>query len=512
MMISKLQGWRLPIALILIFLMGCEAVEETLTPSTAIPAAPSLEVSAQADEPTQAATVTKTEDVEPTDDPPTLVPTVTITQVVELPTPTPAPVSVPPVQPLDLNNLPPTNYDLAYVASGKLWLWTHQNRQISPLFEPEVDLDRFPAGTFAEVTLADFSADGNRAAVVVRYDLPPETAGDGSGDTESEVEAEESSISEYDLYFVDTVSKESWLLVKGIEDEVNEVAISPDQKQIVFATFDGSDEEDISGRLFRIETPSGTLSEVVQVSGCDGRCANILWRQDSELYLFADLDHVYFANAQAIAAEVAIESQSDDESFRPVAWAPNDRAFLLIYWSVDNDGPIDAVFDFPTNSLIQATRSSLPNGFILPQTGWLADSRLITAYALTDSDQLLIQTYRINFDDATSVVDEQLELAEFQMLGSLQQLQDGRFVFVAPDLDDPNRAGLYRLTSFTEQAERVNGLPLTADTPDAFWATDGSAAVISTFSSIMAAADGNLYQFSQQLSNVKWLPQSDARR
>ena len=158
------------------------------------------------------------------------------------------------------------------------------------------------------------------------------------------------------------------------------------------------------------------------------------------------------------------------------------------------------------------TEATLPNGFLLPQTSWLADSRLIAAYALTDSDQVRLQTYRINFDDGAVAIDEQFDFPEIEMLGSLMQLKDGRFVFLVPHLDDPNRAGLYRLTSFTEQEERVNGLPLSGDTPDAIWAPDGSAAVIKSYTHIVAAADGNLYQFSQPLSNINWLPQSDARR
>ncbi|MEM8857578.1 MAG: hypothetical protein AAGD96_04615, partial [Chloroflexota bacterium] len=425
MMTLKYFGWFAAIVTFSFALVGC--ADKVLTPPTEIPAAPELQAptldteTAEAPAVTQAPVETATEAA--TEEPPTLAPTVTITQVVELPTPTIAPVSVPPVQSLPGDSLPPTNYDLAYIASGRLWLWTHQNRQIVPLFEPEAPLDRFPGGTFAEVTLADFSADGNRAAVVVRYDPPNEEAGDGSGDTEAEIDAEENPLSEYDLYFVDTVSKESWLLVKGTEDRINEVAISPDQKQIVFATIVPSDDEtEAVGRLFRIETPSGTLGDVVQVSECEAACENVLWRQDSELYLFSDLSHVFFANSQATSAEVALEGQSEDESFRPVAWAPNDRAFLLIYWSEDSDGPVDAVFDFPTSQLVEATEPSLPNGFILPQTGWLADSRLITAYALTDSDQILVQTYRINFDEGSSAVDEQLALQDFQMVGSLEQL------------------------------------------------------------------------------------------
>lgn len=511
----------------LLLVSGCLGLEEQL-PGTEIPAAPSLEIGTATAIPADINETDSDEDgagfptPEETAASPTTEPTLTaLPTAIQLPTPTIQPVSVPPLQSLNPSNLPPTNQDLSYIVAGNLMLWTHQNQRLSPLFVPQVDTKRFPIGTFAEVTLADFSADGNRAVVAVRYDLPPEdgVAGDGSGDSDPDSEPETGE-TEFDILFIDVVSKESWLMISSIKDEINQLTISPNQAYITFATLidDGRNDDaamgefqELDGKLFRFNTPAAiSPSELTQVAECTGKCRQVTWRQDSDLYFFSDQLGAYFANARSSTAELLIENQTKDQ-FYPLAWSPNDRAVLMLDRPGEG-GASYAIFDIPTQKLIPIQSRIQPDTVQLPETIWLADSRIMAAFVSWESRTVFLATYRVNFDDGSIGLDEEVALPELGLLGSLKQLPDGQFVFIRPHLMDPNIAGLYRLTSFSEEIERLTGVILSGDTPTTYWSLNGSTAVIQSMNSYIAAADGNLYQFEQRLSQPRWLPPSNAQR
>ena len=511
-------------------LFGCLGFEETI-PGTEIPPAPEIPIATGTAEENgrddnQTDVESKPDDEgfptpENTAEPPTETPepTANLSTTVELPTPTIQPISVPAVQPLDVNNLPPTNHDLAYISAGSLLLWTHQNRQISPLFVPEASSDRFPTGTFAEVSLVDFSADGNRAAVAVRYDLPleEEAEGDGSGDSESVSETELVGESEFDIFFIDVVSKEAWLLVSGIEDQVNQLTISPNQAHIVFSTVQErtDDEENVTqGSLFRINTPAGGLSDVVRIAACKGECTQIKWRQDSDLYFFADQRGSYFGNANSLQAEILVEnldttSGQGVHQYTPIAWSPNGRAVLMIEGL--QEGSQFVVFDLPSKNIIPIPDSNWY--FNSPPTLiWLADSRIASATSAINGSDASLNTYRIEFDDGLIIQDETFSFSLPETISGFHQLQDGRFVIALQHETNPNAAGLYKLTSFSEQPERINGLPIGTVRFSTLWPEDGSTAVLMGVSRYVAAADGNLYQFAQAVSQTSWLPPSNAQR
>lgn len=521
-------------------LIGCSGLEETFSAT----AAPTLYIPTRAESeggpapvatpiPTASAGTTE---VTETGNEETVRPTETDTLATA--TPTATPVLDAAAEWLDLNNLPTINNDLAYVSAETLWLWTHQNRQVVPLFKPEIGLDRFPAGHDAEIAAIDFSADGNRAAVLVRYTIPLEPAADTDSDgaerstedaepteaegnvdvdVEKEEEKEAESGAEFDIFFIDTVSREVWPLVTGIQDDVNEIALSPDQTTLLFATIYTPLENERIGTLVKVGTPAGDGSAPLSIAQCNSACTDIVWRQDSELYLFADQDGIFFANGEATSVEMALAVNTEIESFQPLSWAPNDRAFLLIYWPRDwlqnEESPKHGVFDFPTGRLIDVgNQVATDEGFHL-QTVWMADARALTTYALAGQGMILLQTQRIDFDDnGEAAVDEERRLEAVPMVGSLTQHPDGRFTFVRPDFSDRQAAGLYRLTSFSEEPERINPLPLSGDTPDAIWSPSGTAAVIMHRFSYIAAADGALYQFEQPISLPHWLPNTEVAR
>ena len=528
-------SFRHPLLLLLflVLLNGCGGIQETLSATPAatlyIPTRAASENSSASvgtptpTEPTEGPEATETEGVE------TASPTETDTPATA--TPTATPVLDAAAEWLNLNNLPPTHNDLAYVSDDTLWLWTHQNRQLRPLFKPEVALDRFPEAREAEIAAVDYSADGNRAVVLVQYTITEESsagdetaaaelstvdASEATGEADRNTEVEEAFVPEFDIFFIDTVSREAWSLVTGIQDDVNAIALSPDQTTLLFATNAAILEDERLGTLVRVGTPAGDATAPVSVAQCATACTDIVWRQDSELYLFADRDAIFFANRDATSAETALEASVEIESFQPLSWAPNDRAFLLIYWPRDwlenEESPKHGVFDFPTRALIEiGNQIASDEGFRL-QTTWMADARVLTTYALAGQGSILLQTQRIDFDNGEAVRDEERQLAAVPMVGSLTQHRDGRFTYVRPDFGDPRAAGLYRLTSFSEQPERIHPLPLSGDTPDAIWSPDGATAVIMHLFYYLAAADGNLYQFEQPVSFPHWLPNTGVER
>ncbi|MEM9776539.1 MAG: hypothetical protein AAF902_18320, partial [Chloroflexota bacterium] len=304
--------------------------------------------------------------------------------------------------------------------------------------------------------------------------------------------------------------KESWLLVKGVKDEIDKVAISPDQKQIAFTTYravdgDTPDKVEHVAQLFKIETPSGTLGEVIKVGDCEVRCTGLAWRQDSELIVFVDHQRGYLSNSASISAETIFDLpiKSMRFTFREITWATNARTILLE--TLQGDGVRYMVYDFPTGAFIDVPDSFSGNS--QKKVSWLQDSRLMVAI-----NQPVV--YRIDYDAQSIEIDETYDLVAENGLTGFRQLADGRFAFAQMHPTDPNLAGLYLLTSFSESPERISGMPVSDKTPTTvFWTpNEGSALFSLEDQSYLAAADGNLYQFSQFLSAVEWLPQSDAQR
>jgi hypothetical protein len=535
------QKLILALALILSLFSSCLGFEETF-PATEIPAAPPIAIATAT-----GATVNQIDDGQKegeqevqsegfpvpgeTSVPPTpeseLDTTVMVTTTVVLPTPTAEPISIPPFQLLNENNLPPTNHDLAYISAGTLMLWTHANRQIKPLFVPEVDRERFPAGTFAEVALVDFSADGNRAAVAVRYDLPPEIgaegAGDGSGDSDADVEIALGE-TEFDIFFVDAISKESWILVSGIKTSVSELVISPDQALVTFITESivANSNEIPDSTLLMVGTPSDRHNTALtQLHECDLYCSLPIWRQDSDLFVFVDNQGILLVDAAEATTEYILrnsppaeESESPVEQYWPHAWSPNARAILLSSGLGNSHEKV--IFDIPTKQLI-----TIPNSYNLQfdhvlNLFWLSDSRLIIANLDNAQARQTLTTFRVDFDGGTSSLDETLTLPfnDQQPIFGFTQLRSGRFAFGILSLNNvPSDAGLHTLTSFSESPKRINGIPVFVGLPNILWSMDGSEAIEGfATQTFLAAADGNLYKFSQRVWGVHWLEPSPVQR
>lgn len=432
---------------------------------------------------------------------------------VPLPTATQAPISIPPFQPLQVSSLPTTIHDLVYVSNQSLNLWTAHDQQVRAIFKAEKTDARFPSGTFAEIGHLSVSADGNRAAVVVRYVQPNQQEGDGSGDTESinyaggEVES--------DIVFIDLVSKETWSVVEGIKAEVDRLSLSPDQTRIVFRTSSIDEPNDVS-RLFTISTPSSSKQiQLSQIGECDKGCNSLTWRDDSDLFAFGNEQGAYISGRDSVRPQLILESRDNTEEnpidltwYEPISWAPNGRSILLNKIDQLALQTTHAVFDLPTNHIFPMPTAEIGT---LYNTNWLDDSRLISALPFSEAETRLI-TFRLDFDHLELRQDEVFDMSIDGEVSGLSQSADNQFVFGLQH-DDPSQAGLYRLTSFSQAPLRANGVPSVPAAPAILWSDDGSEAILNFGNQkFIATADGNLFAFQEHIWDLHWLPKGDSLR
>lgn len=426
---------------------------------------------------------------------------------VPVPTATQVPVSDPPFQTLDRNNLPRIQQDLVFVRSGILERWSAENQTISPIFEPNADPDRFAPNTFSEVIRADFSADGNRAAVVVRYVEPSEQSGDRSGDTESLTFAEGST--EYDILFLDLVSRESWTLVKAAKDPIAELTLSPNKSSVVFTTHPSqAAPNQNAGKIFMISTPASQSDRpLTMLQECNMGCRAITWRQDSELVVFEDLSGVYIMNIDGARPTLLYKNPGDaDESpflvvrHKPIGWALNGRSLLVEQRDMTKESAAYGVLDVADRQLIMAE-----NDQALDTATWLEDSRLISAIQL-ENDDWEFQTFVVDYENQALQLDERFPLSFAGAVSNLSQSADNRFLFGLQNSDRLSEAGLYRLVSFSEQPERLSGIPNIDQTIDIVWNSDGSEAIQAIGNqTFLATADGNLHVFRDKVWGFEWV-------
>ncbi len=426
---------------------------------------------------------------------------------VPVPTATEVPVSDPAYQTLDLNNLPRVQQDLVFVRSGVLERWSAENQTISPIFEPTADPERFAPNTFSEVIKVDFSADGNRAAVVVRYIEPIEQSGNGSGDTESLTFA--AGATEYDILFLDLVSRESWTLVKGAKDMIVELTLSPNKNSVVFTTNPlQANPNQNTGKIFMISTPASPSDRpLTMLQECKTGCRAITWRQDSELVVFEDLNGVYIMNIDGARPTLLYKNPGDAEEspflvvrHKPIGWALNGRSLLVEQRDMTQESAVYAVLDVADRLLM------LPeNGQLLDTATWLEDSRLISAVQLENEDWEF-RTFVIDYENQALRLDERYRLSFAGAVSNLSQSADNRFLFGLQNSDRLSEAGLYRLVSFSEQPERLSGIPNIEQAINIVWNSDGSEAIQSMGTqTFLATADGNLYAFREPVWGFEWI-------
>ncbi len=426
---------------------------------------------------------------------------------VPVPTATTAPISSPPFQTLDFNNLPATQNDLAFVQAGVLKRWSAADQAVVSIYAPAADPQRFPQNTFAEVAKVDFSADGKRAAVVVRYVEALESEDDGSGDTESLNFA--NGPTQFDIKFIDMISQESWTLVEGIQNEVGEIALSPDKAAVAFTTFQGDIEPSSNkGKIFLIGTPSSRSERTLTLlQECESECTSISWRQDSELMVFGDMSGIYIMNINGARPTLLFNNidNTDDNPLDivqhlPVAWALNGRGLLVkridrLSLTIDY-----AVLDVAGRQLIEPD-PDLSLGF----AAWLEDSRLATAIQNANGGWQL-QTLIVDYESQSIRLDETYALELAGSVFGLVQSADNRFVFGVQNSDQLQEAGLYRLVSFSEQPERQNGVPNIDGPAEIIWNSNGSEAVQSFGNqTFLATADGSLFVFREHVWGFKWM-------
>ena len=109
------------------------------------------------------------------------------------------------------------------------------------------------------------------------------------------------------------VSKETWTLVEGISDEVSNLFLSPDQSTVVFSTYPNLENE-LASRLFLISTPSSQQQrQLTQLTECKNQCRSIIWRQDSELFVFMDESGIYLGNPGSTRPELILKNSEADD-------------------------------------------------------------------------------------------------------------------------------------------------------------------------------------------------------
>ncbi len=440
------------------------------------------------------ATAVAESESEPT---PTLEPTATLTATA---TPAATPVTTPPLQAIRGGQMPPSSRDLLFLADGAFKRWNHAGSQIETLLSGPVPGARVPdednpsPDFVGDITHFSVSEDGKRA-VAVRL-----TASEVVSHTVPEKEEPISVLEQaQELWFLDLVSGESWLILANVEN-LRSLVLSPDAAHVAFigSSLDGSnnlnEEGTFNSHVYVLPTGGGNPGAVVKAADCAGICGNLVWHPDNNLFTWHDQNAVWLRNLSGSRPEMLLENLAFNVhvqdigkvvEYAPLAWANNGRYLLLSkrFW----EGSSQAVFDVPTHTVVELPNTYAYIGSFAAEVSWMPDDRLYVLRSLTDSGQYRPQIELWRFHpEQNSVNLEESALLSTGNLGAAgqQYLDDGRFAYLLfgneTNLDE---AGMYHLTSLSELPERVNAVPpvqISTGSGQAIWSSDGLGALIVT--------------------------------
>ncbi|MCA9926933.1 MAG: hypothetical protein KC419_00595 [Anaerolineales bacterium] len=447
---------------------------------------------------------------------PTLVPTPTLL-------PTATPVTDPALSPMSTAPLPAVSHDLVFLSDGALQMWNHNNGRLETLYAGSADADAARETPFTQhvgdIIRFDVSADGNRI-VAVRLThsetLTPTVTGD-----EPPVGIH---YTEYELLFLDVVSKESWTLIPTVTD-LRDVAISPNQQQVAFIgsslTHQEAPNADAlpeNAQVYVIGTPDGTVRTI---GPCTEFCGGITWHPSSDFFTWTDSEALWLFNLSGSEPHTLLANQTSDPAstqvFQGISWAQNGRLFLL--WQQAWEGGSRVVLDVPTGQVIPVPDSFVYADPFPTEVSWMQDDRLLIARSTIGSSRsAALELWRVNVEEGRLVLEESTQPdGPFSIAGGVH-LQDGRFAYALLNQDDPQGSGLYLQISLTELPERANGLIPAFIAPDVFWSPDGSGAVVVQNGYVLYAPangeglwDGTAV-FGSRARDFVWLPPGNAPR
>ncbi|MCP4356743.1 MAG: hypothetical protein GY796_01840 [Chloroflexi bacterium] len=488
--------------IVLLFLAACGS--DTVVEPTPILPPPNVSISDGAGssddtavsptlEPGQLPEATAVPDDNPTAEPtPTLEPTATAVGEI-----LPPPVTDPPVQVVTSSPLPAFGRDLLFIGDGAFKRWNHNSSRIEQLLPGPDPAQRIRSDKnryddfVGDITQFSVSGDGKRAAVVRLAASNPVTRTNSSGNPYPAKDTR------HELWFVDLVSGESWLLTPRI-DNLHNIALSHDARHVAFigsslngANIFGKEGEPVR-HVYFLATNGGSPGPVVYAAACNLFCSQMAWHPDNNLFVWNDAEAVWMRNLAGNEPEpllpnktfgVHTDNPGEAVVYAPIEWANNGRYLLL--WKGGWEGGSRAVFDVPTNAVAE-----IPNTFVYvnvfpAEVMWLPDDRL-SVLTSESSDSALLPTialWRFHPEQATIVEEESLLLTN-QRYGAAgqQHLDNGRFAYALfGEVPLSPEAGLYHLTSLNEISERVNTTPPVQFIPgagQASWAKDGSGAII----------------------------------
>ncbi len=425
---------------------------------------------------------------------PTLVPTATF-----VPTQLPVPVTDPPLQAVTSGSMPATSRDLLFLADGAFKRWNHETQSIDilvPGAEPSsrIRTDENQYDDFVgDITDFSVNADGKRAVFSRLTFSQPVTRTNSVGEETLEYPDRET---QHEMYFMDLVSRETWLLVPRV-DNLGHFSLSRDAQHVAFAgsSLNGASVLAEDGRpipnMYFLPTGGGNPGTVVQVAQCRTFCSQIAWHQENNLFVYGDDDALWMQNLAAQTPEILIQNSpfnptgasTDIAVYTPISWAQNGRFLLL--WKGGWEGGSRAVFDIPTQALVEVPDSFQYIEAFPAEIMWMPDDRLYVLRTEGSGSFIpQIELWRFQPEQNTVVKEESRVLSDQQVGAKGQQyLENGRFAYALMSDQDLNPAsGLFHLTSLTEEPERVNAVPTVSFFPggagEVSWPTDGSGALI----------------------------------
>ncbi len=411
-------------------------------------------------------------------------------------------ITNPPTVKITRGLLPPTSRDLLFLADGAFKRWSAQMQAIEILVPGADPATRIRTNEnrgddfVGDITAYSVSEDGKRAVFARLTFTQPITRTytlEGS-DAVSEFVDEER---QTELYFMDLVSKETWLLVPRV-DNLGEFSLANNGQTVAFAggSLDGNlafnEYARYISNIYFLPTGGGNPGAMTQVAACDGSCSPIVWHPENNLFVYGDNVALWMQNSAANAPELLLQNQSsapeggtiaDVAIYTPISWARNGR--FLLMWRTGFERASRALFDVPTQAVVDVPDTVAGFNAFAAEVMWMPDDCLYVLRSESQDDpRPQIELWRFQPEQNNLVKEEALLLSESPMGATGQQyLQNGRFAYALMSDQEINSAsGTFHLTSLNETPERVNAVPIVGFYPggggQVLWPTDGSGALI----------------------------------
>jgi len=415
-------------------------------------------------------------------------------------------------QPVAAGSLPPTSYDLLFIAEGALKRWQAASGQVLTLIpggDEAASDEKRDAGLpiVGDVAGYSLSRDGRRAAVARL------TASTPISDTTNAVTV---TVQTYALSYLDleTGSQRELVPAVNIVGRLS-FALSQDGRHLAFGGWSlGQPSGSLAsgaqnGSLYMVETETGAAPQTI--SSCAPQCHDFVWHPDNNFFVYGDGGGLFLYNLSASQPELLAGDPAATRYYGPISWAKNGR-WLLMWLGLGVEGADRAIFDVPTKQTM-----TIPNTFqyadpLYAELTWMQDDRLFLVRAESPEGPAIGETWRVNVDAGEVQRDESVVLStEVAHPTAPVHWANGRFGYGLINRDSSEGTGLFQRISFNEPAERVGAMPAAQYAPEVAWLPDGSGAAIAQQGRLYyAPADGVLYDMQPVVGSLAqdltWLP------